>query len=108
MTARNRIIYLQEPVTAPDDFGSEVTTWTTRAEVWASFKNVGKPTERYIRAANKVQVFRMGQFGIHPPQVGFDERWRIQETDGRRLVWDVVGIGKGSRLGGDWTVTVKG
>ena len=107
MTARNRIIYLQEPVVARDSFGGEVTTWTTRSEVWASFENIGKNTERYIRDASKVHVFRMGQFGILPPQVRFDERWRIQEVDGRRLTWDVVGIGKGSRSG-DWTVTVKG
>ena len=27
----DRIVYLQEPVVAHDTFGSEVTTWTTRA-----------------------------------------------------------------------------
>ena len=105
---RDRIIYLQEPVVARDPtFGSEVVTWTTQATVWASFDNVGKNTERYIRSSNKAQVVRMGQFGITPPQVKFDERWRIQETDGRQLVWNVVGIGKGS-FREDWTITVKG
>ena len=65
--------------------------------MWASFENIGKNTERYIRDASKVHVFRMGQFGIIPPHVNFDERWRIVERDGRQLVWDVVGIGKTSR-----------
>ena len=58
----DRIIYLQQPVVARDNFGSEVTTWTTRAEVWASFENVGKNTERYIRNASTTHVFRMGRY----------------------------------------------
>ena len=29
MTARNRIIYLQEPVAARDNFGGSAITWTT-------------------------------------------------------------------------------
>ena len=65
----DRIIYLQQPVVARDNFGSEVTTWTTRAEVWASFENVGKNTERYIRNASTTHVFRMGRYEIRRPTV---------------------------------------
>ena len=83
-----------------------VTTWTTRAEVWASFKLLSKPTERYIRKARKVAVVRLGQFGIIRPEVDFDERWRIIEVDGLARTWDVVGIGKG-QSGADWKITVK-
>ena len=75
--------------------------------MWASFDNVGKNTERYIRGSYTTQVVRMGQFGILPPQVKFDERWRIVETEGRQLTWDVVGIETGS-FRDDWTITVKG
>ena len=101
----NRIIYLQQPVVARDNFGSEVTTWTTRAEVWASFENVGKNTERYIRDASKVAVIRMGRFEIRRPTVNFNELWRIVERDDGR-VWDVVGIDKVSNRS-NWGVTVK-
>ena len=89
----DRIIYLQQPVVARDNFGSEVTTWTTRAEVWASFENVGKNTERYIRNASTTHVFRMGRYEIRRPTVNFNELWRIVEKDDGR-VWDVVGIDK--------------
>ena len=107
MPRRDRIVDLQEPVVARDGLGSEVITWTTRATVWASFAPVGKRTERYIRGSYTTQVVRMGQFGILPPEVKFDERWRIVETEGRQQVWDVVGIGKGGHRD-DWTITVKG
>ena len=105
MAVRNRVIFLQEPVVARDSFGGEVITWTTRAEVWASFENVGKNTEKYIRQGSKVRVVRMGQFSIITPQVKFNELWRIVETEGRQLVWNVVGINKEGR--GDWIITVK-
>ena len=60
MTTRNRIVELQEPVIVRDDFGSDMETWVTRAEVWASFQNVGKNTEKYIRDSSKEHIFRMG------------------------------------------------
>ena len=101
----DRIIYLQQPVVARDNFGSEVTTWTTRAEVWASFENVGKNTERYIRNASTTHVFRMGRYEIRRPTVNFNELWRIVEKDDGR-VWDVVGIDKVS-IRSNWGVTVK-
>ena len=104
-TRRNRIVELQEPVVARDNFGSSVTTWTTQATVWASFENVGKATERYIRGSSKDHIFRMGQFGIIRPHVDFDERWRIIEQGGLARTWNVVGIGKEGR--GDWIITVK-
>ena len=107
-TRRNRIVELQEPVIARDGFGSEVTTWTTRATVWASFENLGKATEKFIRKASKDHIFRMGQWGIVRPGVEFDERWRIVETDGLARTWDTIGIKKGSQVGSDWTVQVKG
>ena len=105
MTTRNRIVELQEPVIVRDDFGSDMETWTTQATVWASFQNVGKNTEKYIRDSSKEHIFRMGQFGIIRPDVDFDERWRIVETDGLARTWNVVGIGKEGRR--DWQITVK-
>ena len=105
MAVRNRIIFLQEPVVARDSFGGEVITWTTQATVWASFENVGKATEKYIHQSSKDRIVRMGQFGIIPPHVNFDERWRIVETDGLARTWNVVGIGKEEHR--DWTITVK-
>ena len=105
MPSLTRIVFLQQPAVTRDSFGSEIVTWTTRDTVWASFENVGKNTERFIRSSNKTHVFRMGQFGIIPPSVKFDERWRIVERDGRELTWDVVGIGKEGRS--NWTITVK-
>ena len=106
MTTRNRIVELQQPMTTPDDFGGAgVITWTTRAEVWASFQNVGKNKERFIRGSSKEHVFRTGEFGILPPLVDFDERWRIVEVDGLARTWEVVGIGREGRK--DWKITVK-
>ena len=104
MPRLNRIVELQEPVVSRDAYGGEIVTWTTRAKVWASFENVGKNTERYIRAASKVKVFRMGRYEMRPPTVNFDERWRIVE-DGR--VWDVAGIDKEGSLGSNWGIVVK-
>ena len=103
---KDRIVQLQEPVTARDNFGGEVVTWTTRAEVWSSFENLAKNRERYVRDSSKTAVIRTGKFGIVRPNVLFDELWRIVEQDGLSRVWDVVGIGKGSP-GADWQVTVK-
>ena len=53
MPARNRIVELQEPAIIRDNFGSEVTTWTTRDTVWASFELLSKPTERFIRLSQE-------------------------------------------------------
>ena len=93
-------------MTTPDDFGDAgVITWTTRAEVWASFQNVGKNKERFIRGSSKEHIFRTGEFGIRPPRVDFDERWRIVEVDGLARTWNIVGIGREGR--GDWQITVK-
>ena len=103
---RDRIVELQEPVVTRDSYGSEVVTWTTQAEVWASFANLGRATERFIRDASKVDIIRMGQFGIIRPDVDFDERWRLIEKGGLERVWHVIGIKKGSP-GDDWTVQVK-
>ena len=99
----NRIIELQAKSMIRDPYGGEIWTWTTRAKVWASFENVGKNIERYIRTASKTKVFRMGRYEILPPSVNFDERWRIVE--GSR-VWGVAGIDKYSRRS-KWGVTVK-
>ena len=104
MPRLNRIVELQEPVVTRDSFGGEIVTWTTRAEVWAAFANVGKNTERFIRGASKVKVFRMGRYEIRRPTVNFNELWRIVE--GSR-VWNVVGIDKEGSLGSNWGVIVK-
>ena len=104
MPRKNRIVELQEPVVTRDTYGGQVTNWTTRAEVWAAFANVGKNTERYIRGASKVKVFRTGRFEIRRPTVRFDERWRVLE--GAR-VWNVAGIDKEGSLGSNWGVIVK-
>ena len=106
MPRRDRIIELQEPVVVRDSFGSEVTTWTTRAEVWASFENLGKATERYIRGSSTKAIIRMGQFGIIRPNVDCDETWRIIEKGGLDRVWQVLGIAKGLP-GEGWSVQVK-
>lgn len=103
MPSLNRIVFLQQPAVTRDSFGSEIVTWTTRAEVWAGFENVGKNAERFIRAASKTHVFRMGRYEIRRPTVAFNEVWRILAKNG--TVWDVVGIDKEGRS--NWGVTVK-
>ena len=104
---RNRIVELQEPITAHDPiYNAGAITWVAKAEVWASFQQLGKNTERHIREANKDAIIRMGQFGIVRPDVDFDERWRIVEVDGLARTWNVVGIARNSRHA-DWLITVK-
>ena len=108
-TRRNRIVELQEPVVVRDSYGSEVTTWTTRDTVWASFET----PEQTHRASSsgrpgRLTVVRLGQFGITPPwtlilmNVGASSK----RTDLART-WNTIGIKKGSQVGSDWTVQVK-
>ena len=61
--------------------------------------------EEWTGHYTRQRVVRMGQFSIITPQVKFNELWRIVETEGRQLVWNVVGINKEGR--GDWIITVK-
>ena len=104
MPRLNRIVELQEPVTTRDSFGGEVTTFVTRAEVWAAFSTLAKPTERYLRGIRKVQAIRLGRYEIRRPTVNFNELWRIVE--GSR-VWNVVGIDKEGGVRSHWGVIVK-
>ena len=107
-TRKNRIVELQEPVISRDpSFGSEVITWTTRATVWASFENLGKATERFIRKASKIDIIRLGQLGFGALLYSLMNGGESSKWTAWPGTWDTIGIKKGSQVGSDWTVQVK-
>ena len=81
-------------------------TWVTRAELSGRrFRTSARTKSDLSEVPARNTYFGRVTFGILPPLVDFDERWRIVEVDGLVRTWEVVGIGREGRK--DWKITVK-
>lgn len=96
MTVLNRIVSIEHPTIARDDFGGVKTAWKPFDTVWAD-KRAMKGTERFRQDSNRMQSLRMAVFTIRHRDDIF-EVYRLRDDDG--VVWDIKGV---SDLGHQWT-----
>ena len=83
----NRIVQLQRRTVSRDNFGSEVETWSSVAEVWASVIQTGT-AENFENDANRAIAKRSAQITIRwLPNI--KETWRVIHVG---LIWDIKGI----------------
>ena len=83
----NRIVSIEKPTIARDNFGSELRKWIELAEVWANVRPAGAE-ERFRQDSNKEQALRRAKMRI---------RWRDDVYEVYRviydgLIWDIEGI----------------
>ena len=91
----NRIVQLQRRTVSRDNFGSEVETWSSVAEVWASVIQTGT-AENFENDANRAIAKRSAQITIRwLPNI--KETWRVIHVG---LIWDIKGIAEIGRRAG--------
>ena len=83
----NRIVSIEKPTIARDNFGSELRKWIELAEVWANVRPAGAE-EQFRQDSNKEQALRRAKMRI---------RWRDDVYEVYRviydgLIWDIEGI----------------
>ena len=98
----NRIITVEHPTIARDNFGSEIVTWKSFARVWAH-KRPMTGNERFIQGSAREQALRRAVFRIRQRRDIF-ETYRVRDDRGR--IWDIEGIGHDGRQWTDLTCAV--
>ncbi len=93
--ALDRRITLQKPVTATNDYGERVVTWTDYATVWASIDR--KPTATERTSGEQVLSFQSVIFNVRSSKaIGILEASHRVSYDSK--IYDVLGVQEVGRL----------
>ena len=83
----NRIVSIEKPTIARDNFGSEIRKWIQLAEVWANVRPAGAE-ERYRQDSNREQALRRAKMRIRYR----DDVYEVYRVIYDGLIWDIEGI----------------
>ena len=92
----NRLITVELPTTARDNFGSVLTTWKPLARLWAH-KRPMTGNERFIQGSARELALRRAVFRIRQRKDVY-EVYRVRDDQGR--IWKIEGIQHDGR---QWT-----